>query len=206
MFSNIGGKIKGLAVAICIIGIVISVICGLGVIAGTSMFGFAGELAVGGAPSGVLVMLVGSFFSWICSFPLYGFGQLVQNSDRISASLNRLGSQKGNGEWWSRQELDFIRGGISSRPMASASPTWEHAQGPQTPSSPAGASTGAYYETTPYACADVPGNYGAGGNAGSQDNGVQSSGGVQSNAYYAGTDGAAANYAGDVESGSTTML
>ncbi len=203
MFSNIGGKIKGLAVAICIIGIVISVICGLGVIAGTSMFGFAGELAVGGAPSGVLVMLVGSFLSWICSFPLYGFGQLVQNSDRISASLKKLTSQDNGGAWWSRQELDFIRGGISSRPMASASPTWEHAQGPQTPSSPAGASTastGAYYETTPYACADVPGNYGAGGNAGAQDNGVQSS------AYYAGTDGAAANYAGDVESGSTTML
>lgn len=202
MFNNIGGKIKGLAVTICIIGIVASVLSGIGVIAGTSVFDFDEELTAGGVLAGVFVMAIGSLLSWIGSFMLYGFGQLVQNSDRISASLNRLGSQKGSGDWWSRRELDFIRGDVPSRPQTP--PTPEHLPRPQAPSTAAGAPTssaGAYYEATPYAGTAVPGNYGAGGNVGAQGDV-----GAQGNAYYAGADGAAANYAGDVESGSTTML
>lgn len=72
MFDNIGGKIKGLATAVTVIGIISSIICGI--------FLLAEEEAL----LGIVVGAAGSFVSWISSFVLYGFGQLVENSDIIA--------------------------------------------------------------------------------------------------------------------------
>lgn len=69
MFKNIGGKIKGLAKVICIVGIAISVVSGLGMIC----TGYNGAM-VG---MGLAVMIVGSLASWIGSFFAYGFGELI---------------------------------------------------------------------------------------------------------------------------------
>lgn len=78
MFSNIGGKIKNLAVVITWIGIITSVIFGIMMMA----TGY-GEMVF----IGFLVALVGSLLSWIGSFLLYGFGQLIENTDAIVKKL-----------------------------------------------------------------------------------------------------------------------
>ena len=72
MFKNIGGKIKGLAKVICIVGIAISVVAGIGMICS----GYNGAM-VG---MGFAVMIVGSLVSWIGSFFAYGFGELIENT------------------------------------------------------------------------------------------------------------------------------
>lgn len=74
MFDNIGGKIKGLAMMFCWIGILSCIFVGIAII-------LIDENLV---PVGLIVALAGSFFSWTGSFLLYGFGQLVENSDIIA--------------------------------------------------------------------------------------------------------------------------
>ncbi len=69
MFDNIGGKIKKLAKFICIVGIIISIITGI-VMISSNMAG-----------AGFLTMIVGALMSWVGTFVLYGFGELVENSD-----------------------------------------------------------------------------------------------------------------------------
>lgn len=66
MFDNIGKKIKGLASVLCWIGIIVSGL--IGVI--TSSLGGKG---------GFLIALVGILASWVGSFVLYGFGELIDN-------------------------------------------------------------------------------------------------------------------------------
>lgn len=82
MFDNIGGKIKGLAKTVCWIGIGISVFTGFifVIIGAENSYGpFDNVLA----PLGWFIMIGGSFLSWIGSFLLYGFGQLIENSDKL---------------------------------------------------------------------------------------------------------------------------
>ncbi len=67
MFENVGRKIQGLAKAVAILGIVISVFVGLFYLMET--------------PSGLLIMLLGSLSSWIGSFTTYGFGVLVEHAE-----------------------------------------------------------------------------------------------------------------------------
>ena len=71
MFDNIDQKIKALAQVVCWIGIICSVISGIALIA-------AGE---GLLFVGFIVIILGSLISWISSFTLYGFGQLIENSE-----------------------------------------------------------------------------------------------------------------------------
>lgn len=79
IFSKIGGKIKMLAQILTWIGIAVSVIAGLIMMS-------EDEDLIGGA---LVIMIVGSLVSWISSFLLYGFGQLVDNSDKILEELKR---------------------------------------------------------------------------------------------------------------------
>lgn len=75
MFDNIGGKIKDLAGTLLWIGIGISVIAGILIIG----FSYDGSLSL----IGFLVIIIGSYASLIGSYVLYGFGELVDNSDKI---------------------------------------------------------------------------------------------------------------------------
>ncbi len=79
MFDNIGGKIKSLAQITCWIGIVCSVIWGMVVWA--AGLGFL---------LGLCIMVLGSLGSWISAFTLYGFGQLIENSDYQKDYLKKL--------------------------------------------------------------------------------------------------------------------
>lgn len=70
MFDNIGRKIKGLAKAITVIGIIFSVFIGLIV-----LFDEEGI--------GLYIIVFGCLSSWIGSMFLYGFGQLIENTDKL---------------------------------------------------------------------------------------------------------------------------
>ena len=68
MFNNIGGKIKSLAQVVCWIGIICSVISGIAIMATDEDLAF----------SGFVIIVIGSLVSWVSSFTLYGFGQLIE--------------------------------------------------------------------------------------------------------------------------------
>lgn len=71
MFDNVGGKIKGVARFVTWLGIIASVIgFFILVVSDTIMLAFA-------------VLIVGCVVSWLSSLTLYGFGQLVENSDSM---------------------------------------------------------------------------------------------------------------------------
>lgn len=71
MFNNIGGKIKALAKIVCWLGIIASVLSGIILI------------AAGGTQNivtGIVTIVVGALSSWIGSFLVYGFGELIDNT------------------------------------------------------------------------------------------------------------------------------
>lgn len=78
LYNNIGKKIKILAKVLAWIGIAASVISGLGMIIVSSRAGGAMALI------GILTMVLGSLLSWVSSFVLYGFGEIVENSALIA--------------------------------------------------------------------------------------------------------------------------
>lgn len=78
MFNNIGGKIKALASLFTWIGIIISLVIGL-------LFIFADS---NGVVIGILIIVIGSLLSWISSWLLYGFGDLIENSSIIARKLS----------------------------------------------------------------------------------------------------------------------
>ena len=80
MFDNIGGKIKALAKVFCWLGIIASIISGAAIIVQASQQRYNSGV---GILYGVLIIVGGSLISWISSFFTYGFGQLIENTDRI---------------------------------------------------------------------------------------------------------------------------
>ncbi len=89
MYNNIGKKIKVLAKVLAWIGIAASVISGLAMIIASSRVG--GPMAL----TGILAMVLGSLLSWVSSFVLYGFGEIVENSALIAGKKE---SPSGNRE------------------------------------------------------------------------------------------------------------
>ena len=77
MYDNIGGKIKSWAVWIFVVEAIAAVIGGIALIANDN-----GLVAF-------LTIVFGPIAAWVSSWLLYGFGQLVENSDIIAAEYNR---------------------------------------------------------------------------------------------------------------------
>ena len=73
MFKNIGGKIKGVAQFVTWLGIMASVVIFLILKNDNVLLGF-------------VLLIVGCVGSWLSSLCLYGFGQLIENSDIIAES------------------------------------------------------------------------------------------------------------------------
>lgn len=82
MFDNIGKKIKSLAEVVTTLGIVFSILAGIVNMINTGFL------------VGVVFMAIGILLSWISSFFIYGFGQLIENSDQMVSLLKQ---EKGNG-------------------------------------------------------------------------------------------------------------
>ena len=99
MFQNIGHKIKMLAIIICVCGIFFSLVSGAFLIlAGIfsvrePLMGPGQSFYVPGGvfiAAGILTMIFGSLFSWLSTFFMYGYGQMVDNTDRIEQHLQNL--------------------------------------------------------------------------------------------------------------------
>ena len=87
MFTNIGGKLKMVAQVFAWIGI------------GASLLGGAVMIFSGGFLAGLLVAALGALLSWISALAMYGFGELVENSDirtnlAIKADQERAAKQQ----------------------------------------------------------------------------------------------------------------
>lgn len=78
MFDNIGDKIKVLAKISTILGIVIFVIYGIVLMVEGLIF------------VGFLVMVLGSVLSWIGSFTLYGFGEIINQLEYSNSNSQRI--------------------------------------------------------------------------------------------------------------------
>ncbi len=78
MFDNIGGKIKDQARSSCYLGIVISMLLGA-----MLLLSGQGILMI----LGLLIAVAGSLVSWQSSFVLYGFGEMVENSDILAGRI-----------------------------------------------------------------------------------------------------------------------
>ena len=87
MFENVGGKIKILAKIICWIGMAISAFAAVGIWADArNLRYFSDSYRISQAGSiigGILVLGLGSLFSWIGSWFMYAFGDLVEHVDAI---------------------------------------------------------------------------------------------------------------------------
>ncbi len=77
MFNEIGKKIKGLASVIAWLGIIASAIMGF-----TSMR-FS-------ALAGILIIAIGALASWISSFMLYGYGELIDQTSQMNEKFSSL--------------------------------------------------------------------------------------------------------------------
>ena len=84
MYSHIGRKIMVVAKIFAWIGIVASVVGGLAMMAMNS------DLVI----PGIVLAVLGSLMSWINSFLLCGFGQLVDNSDELLHELEQVRKQQ----------------------------------------------------------------------------------------------------------------
>lgn len=92
MFTNIGDKIKNLASVLAWLGIIGSIIGGIVMIAvGLE----SSEIFV---LFGFLTAIAGSLVSWIGSFLLYGFGELIDRVAQIDRKLNNQASQSISGQ------------------------------------------------------------------------------------------------------------
>ncbi len=84
MFDNIGGKIKGLAKFVTWVGILASVIVGIGMISISTPYGHRPSV-----PAGILTMVAGSLGAWVSSLVLYGFGELIEQTTKINQALTK---------------------------------------------------------------------------------------------------------------------
>ncbi len=80
MFENIGNKIKKLSAGICYLGIGVS--CIIGIILWSSG---GDELSF---LLGVITALIGSLLSWLSSFMLYGYGELIDSTQKLQKTLD----------------------------------------------------------------------------------------------------------------------
>lgn len=85
MFNNVGSKIKTLAKVCTWIGIIFSCLYGLVlIIMSLANINYMGGAAVLGIFLGLIIAALGWLISWLSNLKLYGFGQLVENSDIIA--------------------------------------------------------------------------------------------------------------------------
>ena len=85
MYTNIGKKIKILAIVVCCIGILASLIVAIVLFqANTRYYNTVGI--------GFAVLFGGSLISWIGSFFTYGFGELIDRTASIDKKLSGKGT------------------------------------------------------------------------------------------------------------------
>ena len=79
-YHNIGKKIKTLAMVGFIVETILFALYGVLIVAENRDFILTGQL----------VIILGPIFAWISSWLVYGFGQLIENSDMIAENLDTI--------------------------------------------------------------------------------------------------------------------
>ena len=89
MFDNVGSNIKDGARIICWIGIISAcIIGGMSIYNGITLQNDAsGSASAVLVAQGIVILIAGSAASWVGSLLVYGFGELVENSDIIKRNL-----------------------------------------------------------------------------------------------------------------------
>lgn len=77
MFNNPGGKIKGLAIFIFIINLIIFIVGGIGLI----VYGVQEETIL--IAAGVATILVGILIAWLSVLFIYAYGSLIEDVEEI---------------------------------------------------------------------------------------------------------------------------
>lgn len=92
MYNNIGKKIKTLAKVLAWLGIAVSVIAGIAIIAGggaMSSYGSSYNMGGSAAVAGITTIIFGALGSWVSSFMLYGFGELIEKTTEIAKNTEK---------------------------------------------------------------------------------------------------------------------
>ncbi len=85
IFDNIGGKIKTVAKVFFWIGTVISVLFSIPFfLEYAQLHDYSSSAATGSLITGILVLVLGPLATWLSVIMMYGFGQLVENSDVLT--------------------------------------------------------------------------------------------------------------------------
>ena len=82
MFDNIGGKIKNLAVAICVFGMIASLVFAIVLWSHHDEYEYATRTYSNTIGVGIAVLVGGAIGSWVGSFFMYGFGELIEETTR----------------------------------------------------------------------------------------------------------------------------
>ena len=75
MYNNIGRKIKQFATVLFTIGTICSILSGSYIVIVSNLEASA---------TGILIVIMGSFLSWVSTFLLYGFGELIERTTEIA--------------------------------------------------------------------------------------------------------------------------
>jgi energy-coupling factor transporter transmembrane protein EcfT len=90
MYKNIGSKIKLLAKILACIGIVLSISGGiLMIINAETYYGDYDKVRLW---SGIAIIVLGSLFSWLSSWFMYGFGELIETNVEIVKNTAKCSS------------------------------------------------------------------------------------------------------------------
>lgn len=86
MYSNIGGKIKGLAIATFIVEAILAVLSGAVCVIGSfiAMIDWFSEEYILMMLIGLAIIVIGPIIAWISSWLLYGFGELISKTTEIA--------------------------------------------------------------------------------------------------------------------------
>ena len=91
MFKNIGKKIKTLAVVIFAIEMCVVIFSGIAAIGGSfAIPGTRSTAAIGGIAAAAGIWGIGFLTSWISSFFLYGFGELIDKTAENAENTKKL--------------------------------------------------------------------------------------------------------------------
>ncbi len=104
MFKNMGKKIKTVGIILCWLGIVFNALIGVVLVIVAILMSASADAAyyvyspAMVAIMGIIVAALGALSSWIGSFFICGFGELIENSAKINNSLNEIKGKIANEE------------------------------------------------------------------------------------------------------------
>ena len=102
MYKNIGSKIRFLAVMLCVCGMIMSIFFGVFILMNASHLQ-SETLKINGEIQGIAIVIFGCLLSWISSFFMYGYGELI---DRVTSIEQTLTGKNEDDEYEEQYEIE----------------------------------------------------------------------------------------------------